>query len=368
MKIGILTQMLWGNYGGILQNYALQTVLKRLGHNPLTVNYYFSNRRVLEGVIAWCKYFIKRVLCMKAPEFAPRSLTSVIYEHNDGIVQFCRRYINETFPMRGGRLKARIYNNFDAYIVGSDQTWRPAYNWGDRLYYMYLDFVEDNDSVKKIAYAASFGVDNWEYSQEQTNKCKELIKKFDAISVREASGIDLCREYLNVESQHVLDPTLLLSADDYRSLIENKGEKYNCDGEVCAYILDMTPEKEKLIQNFCDKNKLRWYLVGEQLKNGDVSSIESWLAGFDKAKYVITDSFHGSVFSIIFNKPFVSIGNDARGMSRFNSLLGIFHLKDRLVSENDELSIITSPNWEAVNAILSEWQEKSINFLKTNLS
>ena len=306
------------------------------------------------------------MLCMKVPEFAPRSLTGIIYGRKDGVVQFCRRYINETYPIRGGKLKARIYNNFDAYIVGSDQTWRPAYNWGDRLYYMYLDFVKDNDSVKKIAYAASFGVDNWEYSQDQTNKCKELIKKFDAISVREVSGIALCRDYLNVEAQHLLDPTLLLSADDYRLLIKDKDFGYK--GEVCVYILDMTEEKRRLINVFCSKNNLRWYPVGTCLNNGDMPSIESWLAGFDKAKYVITDSFHGSVFSIIFNKPFVSIGNNARGMSRFDSLLGVFNLEDRLVSENDELRTITPPNWEAVNAIRSEWQEKSINFLKTNLS
>lgn len=368
MKIGILTQMLWGNYGGILQNYALQTVLKRMGHNPQTINYYFSNRRVFDGVVAWCKYFVRLILHITNIGDKPRSINGCVYNRNDGVVKFCRKYINETYPIRGRKLRSRIYDRYDAYIVGSDQTWRPAYNRGDRLYYMYLDFVQNNDYVKKIAYAASFGVDNWEYNDEQTDKCKELIKKFDAISVREASGINLCRDYLNVDAQHVLDPTMLLSADDYCKLIENSGEKYNYNGEVCVYILDMTPQKETLIQNFCNKNNLSWYRVGAPYENGDVPSIESWLAGFDKAKYVITDSFHGSVFSIIFNKPFVSIGNDVRGMSRFNSLLGVFNLEDRLVSEKDELITITPPNWEAVNAILSEWQKKSINFLKTNLS
>ena len=365
MKIGILTQPLWGNYGGILQNYALQIVLKRLGHTPYTIHYY-KQSVTWDFLLEWVKYIVKCVIRHPNRIYKPRyTLRNYVLNRYNSVDPFIRKYINTTYPINGVTCDKVEKYNIDAYVVGSDQTWRPIYNWGDRLYYMYLDFVQDNDSVKKIAYAASFGVDNWEYSKEQTNKCKELIKKFDAISVREASGIDLCRNYLNAEAQHVLDPTLLLSAADYRLLIKDKNFDYQ--GDVCVYILDMTEEKRKLINDYCNRNNLRWYQVGALLKNGYTPSIESWLAGFDKAKYVITDSFHGSVFSIIFNKPFVSIGNDVRGMSRFNSLLGVFNLEDRLVSEKDELITITPPNWEAVNAILSEWQKKSINFLKTNL-
>lgn len=365
MKIAILTQPLWGNYGGILQNFALQRVLKRLGHKPYTIHYY-KQSVTWRFLFEWIKYIVKCVIRHPNRKYRPRSIRNFVLNRNNGVAPFVSKHIDITYPIKGVSKDMISKYNFDAYIVGSDQTWRPVYNWGDRLYYMYLDFVEDNDSVKKIAYAASFGVDNWEYSQDQTNKCKELIKKFDAISVREVSGIALCRDYLNVDAQHLLDPTLLLSADDYRSLIKDKD--FGHQGDVCVYILGMTEDKQRLINDFCNKNNLCWYQVGALLKNGDMPSIESWLAGFDKAKYVITDSFHGSVFSIIFNKPFVSIGNIARGMSRFKSLLEMFNLDNRLVSENDELKTITPPNWEAVNAILSEWQEKSINFLKTNLS
>lgn len=365
MKIGILTQPLWGNYGGILQNYALQIVLKRLGHTPYTIHYY-KQSVTWDFLLEWIKYIVKCVIRHPKRLYRPQYVRNFILNRGNYVAPFIRKHIDITHPMSGIHKCSIDRYFFDAYVVGSDQTWRPIYNWGDRLYYMYLDFVQDNDSVKKIAYAASFGVDNWEYSKEQTNKCKELIKKFDAISVREASGIDLCRNYLNAEAQHVLDPTLLLSADDYRLLIKDKNFDYQ--GDVCVYILDMTEEKRKLINDYCNRNNLRWYQVGALLKNGYTPSIESWLAGFDKAKYVITDSFHGSVFSIIFNKPFVSIGNDVRGMSRFNSLLGVFNLEDRLVSEKDELITITPPNWEKVTAILSDWQNKTINFLKTNLS
>ena len=365
MKIAILTQPLSGNYGGILQNYALQIILKRMGHKPYTLHYY--KRSVpISLMLEWIKYIIKCVIRHPNRIYRPTfTLKNIVLNRYNGVAPFIQKYITTTYPMRAiNRRVAEVYG-FDAYIVGSDQTWRPMYNRGDRLNYMFLSFLKDVNKTKKISYAASFGVDNWEYSEEQTAVCQRLIEKFDSISVREASGVDLCKNYLDVQAEHVLDPTLLLSADDYRSLI--KGKDFSFRGEVCAYILDMTDEKRKLIDNFCNRNKLRWFQIGKHLKNGDVPSVESWIAGFDNAKYVITDSFHGSVFSIIFNKPFISIGNDARGMSRFNSLLGLFSLEDRLVSSSENIESITTPNWDFVNKTLSKWQERSINYLKSNL-
>lgn len=359
MRIGLLTLALAHNYGAILQNFALQTILRRLGHTPITIHYYRGS--INNYIKIWLKFIIKCLIRHPNRKYKPFTLYSHIYGRFDGVYKFCKLHIAETRPFFGLDSKAKSLDEFDAYIVGSDQVWRPVITWN--IYNMYLDFVQYNDYVKKIAYAASFGVDNWEYNDEQTDKCKELIKKFDAISVREASGINLCRDYLNVDAQHVLDPTMLLSADDYCKLIENSGEKYNYNGEVCVYILDMTPQKETLIQNFCNKNNLSWYRVGAPYENGDVPSIESWLAGFDKAKYVITDSFHGSVFSIIFKKPFVSIGNDARGMSRFHSLLRLFNLDERLIPETEIIDEITEPNWEEVNKVLTKWKIDSINFL-----
>lgn len=128
----------------------------------------------------------------------------------------------------------------------------------------------------------------------------------------------------------------------------------------------MTDDKQNLINDFCRKNNIKPYRVGTHLENGCLPSIENWLASFDQAKYVITDSFHGSVFSIIFNKPFITIGNKERGMSRFNSLLKQFNLEDRLLVD-EQLDCITDPNWVKVNNILNEWRKKSVFFLQNSL-
>ena len=107
--------------------------------------------------------------------------------------------------------------------------------------------------------------------------------------------------------------------------------------------------------------------MGVKNEEGILPSIESWLKGFDVAKYVITDSFHGTVFSIIFNIPFVSVANNRRGLSRFHSLLSIFNLEDRLVTPESEVNEISTPDWGVINQIKKDWQEKSINYLIENL-
>ena len=361
MKIAILTQQLWNNYGGILQNYALQTVLKRMGHDPYTVRYY--RKPLVPWITQWLKYIVKILINHPNKKYSPPKFYYYLYGHNKGNGEFCKKYIQRSRPMKGINLK--FIPEYDAFIVGSDQVWRPRYNWGSMLDYMFLEFLKDNSSVKKIAYAASFGVDEWEYDEQQTEKYKELIKQFDAISVRESSGVELCTKYLHADAIQVLDPTLMLSAADYRSLIPE--EENVSRGDVCTYILDMTAEKQALIESFCSKNGLTWYTVGTPSYNGDYPSIESWLAGFANAKYVITDSFHGSVFSIIFNKPFVAIGNDERGMSRFNSLLKMFELEDRLIKTTDKLEKISEPDWNKVSEKLKSWQDMSLTFLRNNL-
>src|SRR5690606_15864360 len=110
-------------------------------------------------------------------------------------------------------MKALNNIGFDTYIVGSDQCWRPKYSPNITNYF--LDFLNDKQNVIRISYAASFGTSDWEFNEPETKMCRDLIQKFDAVSVRESSGIELCQKYLDKEAQHVLDPTMLLELDDY---------------------------------------------------------------------------------------------------------------------------------------------------------
>ena len=250
----------------------------------------------------------------------------------------------------------------DAFVVGSDQVWAPASNVPiDYLGNMFLDFAPDFKG-KRVAYAASFGGGEWTYTPEWTEMCRKLAKKFDAISVREESGVKLCKEHLGVEAKHVLDPTLLLTAEEYATLLPKPQKKTDY---LFAYILDISAEKRTFLKKVADRFGLRLVIKGanDDLKWED--SIEGWLSDIRNATFVVTDSFHGSVFSILFHRPFLSIINIKRGADRFTSLLSKLGLLDRLIDETVKTEDISKEiNWDAVDCKLSVEREFSVNFLK----
>ena len=266
---------------------------------------------------------------------------------------------------------------FDAYIVGSDQVWRPRYS--PCLTNYFLDFVESERNVKKIAYAASFGVDNWEFTEEQTRECARLAKQFDAISVREDSAVDLCKRYFDVKATHLLDPTMLLNKEIYTSIFA-KERISQSPRNLLTYILDKSAEKDRIINNVARKYNLKPFSVmprrgfsepgRKDIQDCVLPSVEEWIRGFMDAQFVITDSFHGTVFSILFNKPFISIANKNRGLTRFTSLLKLFQLEDRLIfsSNNFIPDRLKEIDWDKLNAILKVEKDKSIYFLNDYLS
>ena len=194
-------------------------------------------------------------------------------------------------------------NDFDAIVVGSDQIWRPKYF--RPIEHVYLDFTE-GWNIRRIAYATSFGTDEWEYNKRQTRECGRLLQNFDAVSVREKSGIDLCRDYFHAQATQVLDPTMLLEAGDYIKLFEAVGTPKS-PGTLLNYILDETPEKTALIEKIAKDKGLVPFPKVENIKaplqERIQPPVEQWLRGFYDAEFVITDSFHACVFSILFSRP-----------------------------------------------------------------
>lgn len=365
MKIGILTQPLLTNYGGLLQNYALQTVLKKNGHTPITIDWEVHGYKNRAHELAYnIKIFISNILHGTIRKKKSSKEENKRRSHN--VVSFSKKYISST-PKIKYESGFRKYGYMDAYIVGSDQCWRPIYN--PFLEAMYLNFIGDHPI--KIAYAASFGNDQWEYTSKQTQVCSKLISRFNFVSVREASGINLCKEYLNVEAKHVLDPTMLLDRGDYISLINNENDAPS-EGDLFYYILDSDEEIINSIKKIGTQECLRPFTICKREniddaknKKTEYSSVTSWIKAFHESKLIVVDSFHGMVFSIIFNKPFWVLGNKGRGQTRFVSLLSLFGLEDRLVSLN-QLSIldIWSPiDWKRVNQKLGELRKYSIKVL-----
>ena len=381
MKIGILTQPLYENYGGLLQCFALQTILKRLGHEPWIIrrDVYRKEFTWLERVFFNVKQVIKVFLGKKFVNLLSQKKVSYVKKNTKYFISECINPKTEIITTTEHLKNYHLTNKFDAYIVGSDQVWRPIYSPCITNYF--LDFFPTNDNnVKRLAYAASFGIDDWEFSEEETKTCRDLLQKFDAISVREDSAVLLCDKYLNrADAVHVLDPTMLLDKEDYIRLVEKENEPKS-PGNLFCYILDEDEKKNEIIEVIAKKTsaipftqmpkcKISYENLKDRLEDCVYPTVTAWLRAFMDAEMVVTDSFHGCVFSIIFNKPFIVYGNKGRGMARFHSLLSIFGLENRLITNSeDALRVINEPiNWEAVNAKKKEWQEKSYNFLKKNL-
>ncbi len=374
MKIGILTLPLYTNYGGILQAYALQTILERIGYevNVIEKKKQPLSLSIQEMPICYGKRIVKNLIGRKCPIFYEQKFNReqpIIQKNTD---KFIHKYIHLTTYNNFSDIKESEY---DAIIVGSDQIWRPKYFRIDKIENAYLKFTE-GWNIKRIAYAASFGTDQWEYTKKQTEECGRLLKKFDVVSVRETSGIDLCRNKFGVEAQHVLDPTMLLTKEDYIKLFE-AGNTPKSKGNLLCYILDETEEKKTLIKRIADEKGLMPFNVKSRSNdiNSPISdrilpSIEQWLRGFYDAEFVVTDSFHACVFSIIFNKPFIAYGNARRGMSRFTSLLDLFGLKDCLITNISEYNNYSSDFnvWQNVNDILYRYKTIALDFIKNNLT
>lgn len=381
MKIGILTQPLHSNYGGLLQNYALQQTLVRAGHEVETIDW--EGGSGLHETLYRIKIRVLHTLFPnKYPQlkYRPNKKERAIIQRNTN--HFINTYINHTEAMHSYEefVKQASKGKYDAYVVGSDQCWRPCYN--AFLSSMFLDFVQDKQ-VKRIAYAASFGTDKWEFTPQQTAVCALLAKKFDMVSVREDSGVKLCKEHLGVDAVHVLDPTMLLTKEDYIQLIEKEKEPKS-NGTLFNYILDPDAKKSAFIQKVAKAKGLKAFQVlpkcqTETRTKEDVKKriedcvfpgVTTWLRAFMDTEMTIVDSFHGMVFSIIFNKPFWAIGNVSRGMSRFTSLLKMFHLEDRLLDADnlDDVDFSKPIDWTMVNGILEEKRRECKKLLLTNLN
>ena len=365
MKIGILTQPLKYNYGGVLQNYALQKVLIDMGHDVITID---QKERI------YLKYhFVKALSAIKTLLFKllgrgqnrkyPETKRSEA-KKGRSILDFTDNNIYHTTTFKSSN-KIRRYimtRKFDAIVVGSDQVWRPRFNQDVLL--NYLDGLEDI-SLRRIAYAVSFGVDEWEYNKQQTREAKPLIHLFDFVGVREASGIILCKEFLEYDNaQLVLDPTLLLEREDYEKLIEMKYN--NIEKFLLTYILNKTTLSCKTIENVATTRGLSVKSVAHG--TGLYPSIETWLSGFMNASFVVCDSFHAVAFSIIFNKEFVVLGNKGRGLTRIANILSLFNLSDRLITDINQTLPSTRIDWDVVNSIKKSMSIKSTSLLKRALS
>ena len=343
-KVGILTLPSAHNYGWALQLWALYTFLELQGYDPIVIDRRWNNDN--RGLIYCIKRFLyKYLLCY--------SFTS-----------FIKRNFNKTNEIRDSKKLKDL--NLDVYIVGSDQIWRIEHTRGAELNF-FLDFLEDDETPIRISYAASFGTDQWKGTNIETKQVAKLLKKFDLISVREDSGVELCKNIFNISNAYcVLDPTLLIKPEKYNDLIKiNHNTKKDF---LVTYLLDFNKEKEFFVDRFSEYVGLNTIHLYSK-KNTPYciyGSISNWLQKIHDAKYVIVDSFHGMCFAIIFKKNFIVIANEKRGLTRFTSLLSKLNLKDRIIYHPTSFSfdlLLKSIDYDDVYKRLEQHQLYSKNLL-----
>lgn len=357
-NVGILTLPHNTNWGGMIQSVALSHALGMVGYNGVLLRRK-TNLTKLKHVIH------------NALKLIPyQNINQVRYR--DKVQEFHLKFLRKTIPLITPEIRSEqdmrdSVSKYDlkAVIVGSDQVWRMKYIPTGCVGNFFLDFV-GNSKARKISYAASFGSDRWE-SEAEKERVSKLINDFDSVSVREQSGVRICAESFGYDKAiNVLDPTLLPESSFYRDLAapsQKDGGKV-----VLSYLLDEQPVHDEI------RNLLGDAYASRTLSSKSIDTIDlpHWLRAFIDADFVVTDSFHGTVFSIIFEKQFVSIVNHERGADRFYSLLSQLSLENRMVEGDDTArssDLVDNPiDYAKVGKVIAELRTKSFAFLEQALA
>lgn len=345
MKIALLNLPVDNNYGGHLQRFALITYLHKLGYQVTHINL------ISRAYLPWYKkpysYTKRFILKYFFNKNIPIFLEKEVCKQNDVNCKlfnlFYDKYIPHTIPVYNIKdIKKICRGNFNAYIVGSDQVWRKSMTSQIGIDNYFLKFVE-KENVKRIAYAVSLGVEENEFTDKDLKKLSHLYRKFNFVSVREINAVDviLQNKWFNPKPVLTIDPTLLLSKEDYVCLIENGRTVSQTINKIYCYILDYDKQIDDKIRLISFKKQLTYLIHG--LNTTDSVSIEQWLRNIKDAQMIVTDSYHGVVFSIIFNKSFMFLGNNKRGNARIESLFSLLN-----INKKDTLNI----DWDNIRNII----------------
>lgn len=361
MKVGVITFHSANNYGATLQAWALQKVLKGLGVDAGVINYHPDIIDALYDPMQLSKG-LKRYLKM----------LRLSVRNRDSLVRYnkFRSFLNKNFNLIGDFKSYKDLKNanlnLDAYIVGSDQVWNPTHIGGyDPAYY--LEFAASGS--KKLSYAASVGNDyiNPKYKE----KMKNALSSFDAISVRERSIRDAIKELSGKQVDLVLDPTLLLEKEDYDEIKVKSRIK---EPYILLYMIEKNPQVISLANRMSVSLGMpviqRRHIGGltNELPPFYTADVGEFLGLIEGASYVISNSFHGTVFSVIYGKPFVSMLHSDTG-SRVVDLLTELGLQSHILNDLADFegySMFKLDN-QAVRDRLDKLRQSSLDFLKKNL-
>lgn len=370
LRILVRTHPIGSNYGGVLQAWALQSALNSLGCVVDTdLSHPMSALRAAMRAMMLAKMRLvpHPFVAAERQRLTDGALLAFIDE---------RMRTVRLFP-RGRRPSQRVLRNYDAFVVGSDQVWRPGYS---DVAVTLFNFIDYGDRRPIYSYAASFGVDSsTEYSVMLREATAPLAARLSGVSVREDSGVGLAEELWGIAAARHLDPTMLYSRTAYDQLICSARSLGNAvpEGGISSYILDPSPSTHDATAELCRSLGMSSHSLlpspgGVAATSREVSrkmSPEEWLKSIRDASFVLTDSFHGTVFCVLFRKPFIVLPNMGRGAARFSSLLGNLGLDSRVVSSAAGyvgLAALAqeSIDWESVESRLRAERRRAWGYLK----
>jgi len=341
MKINILTLTGNDNFGNKLQHFALQKELQKLNNEVSSTFFYYSNKN-----LSIIKNFIKKFINKRYANFLKF----------DKKINYSKNYFNNN--------KMVIREDFDFYIVGSDQVWNPNFPYFNNYY-----LLENIDNNKRISYAASFGVN--ELPEKNKKIFQEELKKFKMISVREDRGKEIVENLTGRNDvEVVLDPTMLLCSKEWEELAIKPKNMINRRYILNYFLGKMSESRKKEIERIATENDCTIINILDPNDPFYESGPSEFLYLEKNAFLICTDSFHSSVFAFLFNRPFVVFERDdsnEKMNSRLDTLINKFNLKNRRHNEQNITKENLQHDYDESYKILENERDKSEKFLKKAL-
>lgn len=364
MKIDLITLHRAQNYGSVLQTYALQCVLEKTFRQEVEIldfePYRYTNRGLLKKLKYKSSKFKNPFLLLVArilifPSYIKKNL--IFWKYLKKKLNLSDIRFSTSDEAKGK------FDDADVFCTGSDQVWNSHWNDGiDKT--LFLDFAPKGKLC--FSYAASFGLS--ELPEDEVATTKELLEKYEYISVREDSGIKILESLGRTDGVHVLDPTLLMTKEEWQRESSNKflGRKY-----VLTYNLHHDPEIDKYAQTLAEEEGLKVYNISynwhDIVRKGHLKwcpTVDNFLNLIENATYVVADSFHAVAFSIIFERQFISITPEVAS-SRITSILNLLGLGDRIVNKfTDTSKIKECVDYKRVKGVLNRERQQSLIYLK----
>jgi len=328
-KVGILTFHFTNDFGSVLIAYALQEAIKSMGYKPEIIN-----------------YIGKKV------------------QNNLSYTSFREKFLNLSSPIDDYDELCKIQRNYKRIIVGSNQVWR----YFDQNVYM-LKFASGTKNL--ISYAASFGKEK--YTSMDVAEAKKLLSRFSSISVREPAGQKICKEQFNLPALRVIDPTLLLNAEDYQKIIDGCNN-VDIDKDYIGYSFSKSNKEPgtQIIKSISAYYKEQISVKNIQLNENDTAdnTVGGWLNYIKNSSFIVTDSLHVTVFSVLYRKNFVCLSSSKNESSPIFSLLNSLGITSRIIQNSAELTpqlLETEINYDNVYKLLDKERQRAIDYLNSAL-